>query len=219
MARASVEGESGRRSRRGPAQPGDIEQAVCDAAERLLAGERLADLSVAQILREAQVSRASFYFYFASKHAVLARLAERVVDEVYGATQTWLHRADGEPPHAALETAVRSAAQLWRTHGPVVRAMVESWHTAPEIGDLWERLIGRFTDAAAEQIERERAAGVAPSGGPPARTLAATLTWMTERSLYLALTSGEPEFADEEGLVTTLTDVWWRSIYAPAPAA
>ena len=217
MAQARAEGASARRARRGPAQPGDIEQAVCDAAERLLGTERLADLSVAQILREAQVSRASFYFYFASKHAVLARLAERVVDEVYLATQTWLHRAEGEPARAALEAAMRSAAQLWRTHGPVVRAMVETWHTAPEIGDVWERLIGRFTDAAAEQIERERTAGVAPADGPPARTLAATLTWMTERSLYLALTSGEPEFADEDALVTTLTEVWWRAIYAPAP--
>jgi len=217
MAQARAEGASARRARRGPAQPGDIEQAVCDAAERLLGTERLADLSVAQILREAQVSRASFYFYFASKHAVLARLAERVVDEVYLATQTWLHRAEGEPARTALETAMRSAAQLWRTHGPVVRAMVETWHTAPEIGDVWERLIGRFTDAAAEQIERERTAGVAPADGPPARTLAATLTWMTERSLYLALTSGEPEFADEDALVTTLTEVWWRAIYAPAP--
>ena len=217
MAQARAEGASARRARRGPAQPGDIEQAVCDAAERLLGTERLTDLSVAQILREAQVSRASFYFYFASKHAVLARLAERVVDEVYLATQTWLHRAEGEPARTALETAMRSAAQLWRTHGPVVRAMVETWHTAPEIGDVWERLIGRFTDAAAEQIERERTAGVAPADGPPARTLAATLTWMTERSLYLALTSGEPEFADEDALVTTLTEVWWRAIYAPAP--
>ena len=177
-----------------------------------------AQYSVAQILREAQVSRASFYFYFASKHAVLARLAERVVDEVYVATQTWLHRAEGEPPRAALDAAMRSALALWRAHGPVVRAMVETWHSSPEIGDVWERLVGRFTDAAAEQIERERAVGVAPSGGPPARTLAATLTWMTERSLYLAISSGEPEFADDGGLVGTLTDVWWRAIYAPPPA-
>ncbi len=217
MAQGQAEGGSARRARRGPAQPGDIERAVCDAAERLLAGERLADLSVAQILSEAQISRASFYFYFASKHAVLARLAERVVDEVYLATQTWLHRAEGEPPRVALDAAMRSALELWRTHAPVVRAMVETWHSVPEIGDVWARLIGRFTDAAAEQIERERAAGVAPSAGPPARTLAATLTWMTERSLYLAISSGEPEFSDDDELVGTLTDVWWRAIYAPAP--
>ena len=210
---------SGRRARRGPAPPGDIEQAVCEAAERLLASERLADLSVAQILREAHVSRASFYFYFASKSAVLARLAERVIGEVYAATQTWLHRAEGEAPRAALEGAMRSALALWRRHDAVLRAIVETWHTSPEIGDVWERLIGRFTQAAAEQIERERAAAVAPAEGPAAHTLAAALVWMTERSLYVAISSGEPDFADDDALVGTLTDVWWRAIYAPPPAS
>jgi AcrR family transcriptional regulator len=214
------EGPPPRRARRsGPAPPGDIERAICDAAERLLAAERLADLSVAQILSAAHVSRASFYFYFPSKQAVLARLAEGVVDEVYAATQTWLHRADGQPPHAALEAAMRSALGLWRRHDAVMRAIVETWHTSAEIGDVWERLIGRFTDAAAEQIERERTAGVAPAGGQRAHTLAATLVWMTERSLYVAISSGEPDFADDDALVATLADVWWRAIYALAPAA
>ena len=209
---------SGRRARRPAAASGDIEQAVCDAAERLLATRRLAELSVADILGEAGVSRASFYFYFASKHAVLAALAERVADEVYVATQTWLHRAEGEPSERALRSTMSSALELWRTHGPVLRAMVESWRNAPELGEAWRRLIDRFTDAACEQIERERAAGVAPADGQDARTLAAMLTWMTERSLYLAISDAEPAFADDDRLIDALTFVWWHAIYAPAPA-
>lgn len=215
---AQTDAPSGRRARRATTPPGDIEQAVCEAAERLLATRRLSELSVAEIIREAGVSRASFYFYFASKHAVLATLAERVVGEVYDATQTWLHRAPGEPPERALRQAMRSALDLWRTHGPVLRAMVESWRNAPEIGDVWQRLIGRFVDAAAEQIERERAAGVASADVPEARALATMLVWMTERSLYLAISEAAPVFDDDDLLVETLTDVWWRAVYAPAPA-
>ncbi len=216
MARADT--PIGRRGRRAPAANGDLERALCDAAERLMAERSFAELSVADILKEAGVSRASFYFYFASKYALLAALTEHVVDEIYDATQTWLHRADGEPPYAALHAAMRAVLALWRTHGPVLRAMVESGPADPGTAAAWQRLTGRFTDAATEQIERERAAGIAPADGPPARSLAAMLTWMTERCLYLALSDAEPAFAADRQLVETLTSVWWRAIYAPAPA-
>lgn len=204
---------TGRRRRRAAEPGGNIEHAVCDALERLLATRALADLSVAEILREAGISRGSFYFYFASKDAVLAALAERVTDEVFEATQTWLHREEGQPPEPALRAAMQGALALWRAHAPVMRAMVESWRSDPELDAAWRRLIGRFTSSAAEQIERERASGIAPAG-IDAAPLGAMLTWMTERALYLAISDGEPAFADDEVLVATLTHVWWRAIYA-----
>ncbi len=46
-----------------------------------------------------------------------------------------------------------------------------------------------------------------------ARALGAMLTWMTERALYLMVSDGEPEFADDDALVETLAGVWWRAIY------
>jgi len=54
-------------------------------------------LSVADVLTEAGVSRASFYFYFASKYALLERLAERVTGSVFGTTRAWFHADDGHP--------------------------------------------------------------------------------------------------------------------------
>ena len=204
---------AGRRGRRAAEPGGNIEQAICDALERLLATRKLADLSVAEILREAGISRGSFYFYFASKHAVLAALAGHVNDEVFEATQTWLHREDGQPIEPALRVSMEGALALWRAHAPVIRAMVESWRSDPELDAAWRRLIGRFTSSAAEQIERERAAGLAPPG-PDAGVLGAMLTWTTERCLYLAVSDGEPAFADDAALVDTLTHVWWRAIYA-----
>jgi len=195
---------------------GDIEQSVCDATERLLATRRFADLSVADILLEAGVSRASFYFYFASKYTLLSAVSERAVDEVYAVTQTWLRRSGSEPPLDALRTAMQGAVSRWGAHGPVLRAIVDSAASAPEIDAQWKRLIERFTAAAAEQIDRERAAGVAPAG-MDSRALAALLTWMTERALFLMVSDGEPEFADPEALVETLAGVWWRAIYGAGP--
>src|ERR1700680_3932349 len=41
----------------------DVREAILDATENLLAQQRFDELSVADILSSAQVSRASFYFY------------------------------------------------------------------------------------------------------------------------------------------------------------
>lgn len=213
---ARTETATGRRARSAPAGNGDIEQAVCEATERLLATRRFSDLSVADILAEAGVSRASFYFYFASKYAALSAVSERAIDDVYAVSQSWLQRADGEPPLSALEEAMHGALTQWRTHGPVLRAVVEATVSAPQIDALWHRLIGRFVSAATAQIERERDAGVAPDG-MDAQTLAAMLTWMTERALYLAVSASAPQFADEDRLAQTLAGVWWRAIYGAGP--
>lgn len=206
---------AGRRAARGTDERGDIEQAVCEATERLLATRSLAELSVAEILRAAGVSRGSFYFYFPSKHAVLAALVTRVNDDVFAATQTWLHRAPDEPLDRALRAAMRAALDDWRLHAPVMRAVAESWHDDPDLEAAWRSLMGRFTNASAEQIDREREAGVAPPG-IDAHALGAMLTWMTERALYLAISGEEPEIGDEQ-LVETLTHVWLRAVYAGAP--
>lgn len=202
-----------RRRPRRPDSPGDIEQAVSDATERLLETRMFAELSVADVIAEAGVSRASFYFYFASKYDLLAAVSARAVDEVYAVSRTWFERAEDQPPHEALVAALQSAVRAWSRHGPVLRAVVEASASSPAIDETWRLLISRFIDGATAQIERERAAGIAPADAGEARTLAATLTWMTERLLYLFVSGGEPHFDDEQRLVQALTSVWWRSIY------
>src|SRR2546429_1355263 len=94
--------------RRAKRVEGEARDALLAAAERLLAERPLDELTVADILREAGVSRASFYFYFASKHDVVVALAERVIDEVRLAALPWLERSE-LAPEDALRAAMRGA--------------------------------------------------------------------------------------------------------------
>ena len=55
----------------------DLREAILAATTGLLAERAFADLSVAEILTAAGVSRGTFYFYFDSKHDVLAELVRR----------------------------------------------------------------------------------------------------------------------------------------------
>jgi AcrR family transcriptional regulator len=196
-----------RRQRRPP--EGRVHESVLGAAERLLGRMSLEELTIGELAREAGVSRASFYFYFESKQAVLAALLASVLAEVREAAKPWLERAD-TPPEGALRAAVAGSIGVWRRHGAVLRAAVESSRSAPQIGALWREEIGGFIDAVAAQIERDRAAGVAPADELDAPALAAALIWMNERTFYV-MTTEDPGGDDQ--LAETLTAVWLRAVY------
>jgi TetR/AcrR family transcriptional regulator, ethionamide resistance regulator len=192
-----------------------VAASILDAAEGLLAERPLAEITVADVIQAAGVARGSFYFYFESKEGVVAALLERIVEAVHDASLPWLRRGDTEP-RQALRAAIGGSLALWRRHAPVMRATVESWQTTPAIRDLWGEVLERFAVESAIQIEKDRAAGLAPAG-PPAPALAGALVAMNERSFYFAVALGGAETDDQ--LSETLTSIWVSSIYGASPAA
>lgn len=197
--------------RRAKRPDGEARGALLTAAERLLADRRIADLTVGDVLAEADVARGSFYFYFGSKYDLVVALAQQIMDEVEQAAAPWLDRGELEP-RAALRAAVTGALGAWREHGAVLRAVAESWHASPELENVWGGFVERFVTRARDQIERERSSGAAPAG-PDAGTLAASLIWMNERVFYLWATDAQPELRDPETLVETLTAIWLGAVY------
>src|SRR3954470_871211 len=76
------------RGRRPLRPPGDErELATLRTAQRLLADTPLSAISVDDLARGAGISRPTFYFYFASKDAVLLSLLDRVVAEADAASR------------------------------------------------------------------------------------------------------------------------------------
>src|SRR5271165_1309126 len=70
------------RGRRRQRPSGDQrERAILETAERLLGERSLNEISVDDLARGAGISRPTFYFYFASKEAVLLTLLDRLVEE------------------------------------------------------------------------------------------------------------------------------------------
>jgi TetR/AcrR family transcriptional regulator, ethionamide resistance regulator len=194
-----------------PADSRDVRARILDAAERVLAGRRFESLSVADILDAAGVSRGSFYFYFANKHAVLAELVRRAVASAREAAGTWAGDESGAPG-SALRRGTREGSRLWREHAPVLQAIVENWQSDPALAALWTQTMDGFTAVAAERIQADRAAGLALDRGDDPWVLASVLCWMSERAWYLAAI-GHAGFTDQDGLADTLTEVWQASIY------
>jgi AcrR family transcriptional regulator len=198
-----------RRAREGNA---DTRTQIFAATEELLERVPLHDLSVAQIIRHAEISRATFYAYFSSKFDVVVGLLANVLDDVYDVARPFIERTDDEPPDVALHRALKETTRLWRTHRFALRAATEHWHSVSQLRVLWLGVVARFTDGIAGEIDRQRAAGIAPHG-TDSRELTAALLWATERSLYVAgLDAGSP-LSSEEGSVPALYALWRGAIY------
>lgn len=198
--------------RRSPTGERDVRERIVGALDRLLRARPFDELAVADVLAEAQVSRSSFYFYFAGKHEVLAELVRRATDVGVDAAGTWQDLGPGDDAEQAVRASIAAGAVLWREQAHVLRAIVESWRHDPALGELWAGLMDRFTRLTLDKLEADRREGLTrDDAGDPAR-VAAALTWLGERLYYLAAIEQSP-FDDEEALVDTLTTIWLNTLY------
>jgi AcrR family transcriptional regulator len=171
---------------------------------------------VAQIIAAAEISRATFYFYFSSKFAVVSGLLAQVMDEIFEVVQPFVRRQERTSPEEALRESLTGATRLWKAHRPAMRAIHEHWNTTPELRSLWITVVERFTDAVAAEVDREREAGIAPAGAA-SRQIAAALLWGTERCLYVAGLGVDPDLPDETETLEPLLTMWVGSLYRGAP--
>jgi len=202
-------------ARRDAPPPGDVtlRERILDALRALLAERTFDTLSVAEIITAAGVSRASFYFYFAGKQAVLAELVRRAVGAGHEAAQPWVQAT--ADPRETLRAGIDAGAGLWLANAAVLRAIVESWASDAQLRELWLAQMATFTDAASVRIEGDRRADPAVAArldGVDVPALAASLTWTGERLYYLAA-CGVPPFDDRAVLVDTLTHLWVSALY------
>jgi AcrR family transcriptional regulator len=195
----------------------DAEAAIFAATEALLEEVPLQDLSVAHILERAGVSRATFYFYFSSKYAVVAGLLARVMDDIYAVMQPFVRRTNASPAEEPLRESLRSAAGVWFAHRALLRGVMENWHAVPELRKLWLDVVNQFAAGLALDIDRERKTGRAPPG-VDSRRLGAALIWGTERCFHVAGLGVDDDLASEEEIVEPLLAMWLGAIYGDSSA-
>ena len=199
----------GRRAARADEGGANLREAILNATARLLADRSFGDLAVSDILTAAGVSRGTFYFYFDSKHDVLAELVRRAVAQGHQAAAPWL--ANPADPAAALRTGTTAGAELWRASAPVLRAIVDNWRTDPRLTALWLEQMQSFTEATIAQITADPRA-LRELNGVDIPAIASALTWLGERLYYLAATD-TPPFDDQDILVQTLVYIWTSTLY------
>ena len=190
--------------------------AILEATERLLRERPLSQLSVADIIEAAGVSRTSFYAYFTSKTAVIAEALREVMDEVIVAVRPF-HAQSGGDTEAAIRLSLRQWVEVCKSHGALLRTVSEEWPHDAEIRALWFETLETMTTGTARVIGAARASGQAPAGAD-LTTLAACLMWGYERVLHVALVGDATGLPDPDAIVEPLAQMMVGGLYGQPPA-
>ena len=186
-------------SRRSAAAPGRQvnRNAILTATlELLAAGTPFADLTIEQIVKQAGLSRPTFYTYFQDKRALVLELGAQVQEAVAEAADPWLSSGQGN-----VRSTLGAVLDAFRAHRHAVGALVEAAGYDREVAEFWHLFHDRFRVAAEARV---RAAHPELSS-ERVDARAYTLVWMTERTLTAHL--AEPR-VDETALLDELALVW-----------
>jgi AcrR family transcriptional regulator len=194
----------------------DREAAILRTLEDMLEQRPFAEISVDDLAKGAGLSRPTFYFYFASKDAVLARLFARAVTAT-GAEQQQHTEAVTEHPQQAWHDGIYAFFDGLRPHRAVVLAGLGAMGANAELHDMWTTFMTGWIDYTAALITKERERGAAPVT-IPAHDLATALNLMNERVVVAAQGSQKPALPEDAAL-EAVAHIWIASIYGGTSAS
>ncbi len=111
---------------------GDLREHACWPRRRSCSATRRFDeASISDIAAAAEISRPTFYFYFASKQALLERLIESTLDELIARHTARGSSATHDSPADELRGILHDVAAMWIEHGVVLGAAADLAGTVP----------------------------------------------------------------------------------------
>ncbi|MDZ7881887.1 MAG: TetR/AcrR family transcriptional regulator [Mycobacterium sp.] len=203
------------RGRRAARPSGDErQQAILDTAARLIQQRSFADISVDDLAKGAGISRPTFYFYFASKEAVLLSLMDPLITRADSGFDNAMDSMPTEP-HEAIRRGIEIFFSSFGSHPATARAGAEAVNSSPEFRAIWAGLMQKWIGLTAALINAERQRGAAPET-LPALDLATSLNLMNEKMMMATLADDRPS-VEHDRVVDTLTHIWLTSIYGNTP--
>ena len=195
--------EQKRRRRR----PEDAEREILDAAATLLSERPAGEVTVGAIMEATTLSRKSFYVYFENRYDLLRRLVEPLAEERDAIIEPLLG------PGVDMATGAREAlvrlAELYATHGRLLRALAEASGEDHEAKRAWREFLEPVVQAHAakidDEIERGRIRGIAAE--PTARALIG----MNLQYFFDELVDAPKP--DPAAAAETLLAIWERALY------
>jgi len=138
---------------------------LLDAAEAVFARLGLGPATVADITTEAEVSRAGFYVYFASKEEIFRVLAVRVRDAFLAAQE--VPGVDTDDTHAVAEASVAAFIAAYARHHALLGLLEQQARTDPDVRELWDEISERPVHRHARYVRRlTDRGGAAPVAEP-----------------------------------------------------
>ena len=201
----NVESQSpGARRRSREQVEADVRSALIHLLEE---GRTFKDLTVDELARAAGLSRTAFYFYFPGKSEALMSAAAELAEETAAEADRWWH-GEGRPEEL-VRVALEGIVRVYVRHAAVLRTAVEVTTYDPAFAVFYNQLMERFVHATADQLRRDREAGLLRDNVDP-DSVAESLVWMVERCNNVFL-GGQGRSPDAH--VKALTNVWVHALY------
>ncbi|MGW7519078.1 TetR/AcrR family transcriptional regulator [Streptomyces sp. NPDC054796] len=173
---------------------------LLEAAERVFARRGYGRTTVADIAAEADVSRAGFYVYFASKAEVFRVLAGRVRDAFLAAQE--VPGTDPDDPHAVARDSVGAFIAAYAAHLPLLALFEQQALADEEVARLWSEIHRRPLHRHAKYVRRLAEAGLADPVVEPLALARAVGAMSTQSARLVAEDPGAYEAAVRD--VTTM---------------
>jgi len=207
VAQRGLDGRAPRSARR----PG-VEAGLFAAVERLTeSGRAFSSVSVAELVAEAGIARATFYLYFSDRTAFLLRLLDHARDRIAEPLEDmW-----GNPAFErdALGAVIGTVVRRFHRHAAIISAVIEAAAVDDAVATRIDAEMRGFIASGTAVLEFARAAGMTRPDVRPAET-AAALTWMIERVCHQVVRqAGEPEL---EAVADALSSIVWHSLHGDA---
>jgi TetR/AcrR family transcriptional regulator len=183
---------------------------VLDAAAQVFGQLGYARTTVAHITTAADVSRPTFYAYFASKAEVFAEVAARTRDEFLAAHE--VPGVDQSDPHALGRSSVHAFLTAYRANNDLLTVIEHQAISDPTIAEIWAEIQQRPARRVARYIRHLAAEGKAHPAAAPDLVAEAVLGMLARLGRSEPL---DPAVFDHR--VDALTAIWLRLIGVDAP--
>jgi hypothetical protein len=122
----------------------------------------------------------------------------------------------GDEPERDIRVSLEGIAEVYTTHGTVLRALADAATTDERVESAYRTLVEAFVDANTDRIRVDQRTRRIPASVDAVET-ARALTWMCER--YLLESFGREPAADPRVVVDVLAPIFLATLYGQAPTA
>ncbi|BBY80745.1 TetR/AcrR family transcriptional regulator [Mycolicibacterium pulveris] len=192
-----------------PTVRGRQTKAAIDAAARsVIARKGILATTISDIAAEAGRSTASFYNYYDSKEAMVREWAVRFRDEARERA-----RAATQPGLTNWERSYQAAAAHWTTYRHRLAEMISVSQLAmvnDDFAQYWQDICALPIGLITKMIKHAQRQGFCRNDDP--HLTAVALVSMLNQFCYTQL-SGDGKDPDDEACITTLANIFYRTIY------
>jgi TetR/AcrR family transcriptional regulator, ethionamide resistance regulator len=187
----------------------EIQRRIHDAIVALVAeGESFTELSVERIVARAGISRSTFYVYFADKGELLRALGTAVLHRLYEGARPWFAKGENAS-RGDIRDSMRAVLGAFREDEVIMTAFAETAVYDPDVREMYRDNVEAFVRSLRKLIQRGRESGKIRDVDGPA--VAATLSWMIERTTTQLAASAKPRDLDQ--IADALAEVIWATLY------